>query len=272
MSAIEHLARFVVDTSLDAIPADVRARGRLILADCIGCIVAGNAAPEMRRLQAMPSPGRPEATVLGAALAVPRDCAAYLNGTAGTWHDLDEGNLSTKTHAAIQLVPAALAECEAEGHAGRRLLDAAILAYEASARLWRATEARQAVHPHGTYGPLAAVLALAKLRRLDAARTTTAANIAMTLGIAASRQALGDGATVRNVYTGHSGRAAFEALALAEAGFTGEKDAASTILGTSTAAPSTRRRRWPASATPGGSCATTSSASPPAAMRTAPSI
>lgn len=36
---------------------------------------------------------------------------------------------------------------------------------------------------------------------------------------------------MRNVYTGHSGRAAFEALALLEAGFSGECDAAASILG-----------------------------------------
>ena len=43
---------------------------------------------------------------------------------------------------------------------GRRLLDAVVLAYEVAGRLWRATSARLAVHPHGTYGPLAAALAL----------------------------------------------------------------------------------------------------------------
>jgi 2-methylcitrate dehydratase PrpD len=159
------------------------------------------------------------------------DAAAFINGTAGTWHDLDEGNLSTRTHAAIQIVPAALAEAEARALSGRQLLTAVILAYEASARLWRATAARHAVHPHGTYGPLAAAFALCKLRGDDAAAIARAANIAATLGIAASRKSLDDGATVRNIYTGHSGRAGFEALALRDAGFTGEADAVASIMG-----------------------------------------
>src|SRR5262249_36645547 len=39
------------------------------------------------------------------------------------------------------------------------------------------------------------------------------------------------GATVRNIYSGHSGRAGFEALALRDAGFTGEADAVASIMG-----------------------------------------
>jgi 2-methylcitrate dehydratase PrpD len=113
---------------------------------------------------------------------LPTDAAAFINGIAGTWHDLDEGNLSTRTHAGIQLVPAALAEAEARALPGAKLLEALILAYEASARIWRATKARHAVHPHGTYGPLAAAMVLAKLRGDEPAAIAVAVNIAATLG------------------------------------------------------------------------------------------
>lgn len=228
----DRLAQFVAETPVAAIPPDVLARGRLILADCVGCIVAGNAAPEMRRLAAVETArGGAAASVLGTASTAAPDAAAYLNGTAGTWHDLDEGNLHTKTHAAIQIVPAALAEAEARGRSGLDLLAALVLAYEASARLWRATQVRLAVHPHGTYGPLAAALALCRLRGDGPEAVATAMSIAATLGVAASRQTLVDGATVRNVYTGHSGRAAFHALDLRDAGFSGERDAAGSVFG-----------------------------------------
>jgi len=231
-TATESLAEFVAATQFANIPADVMARGRLILADCVGCMIAGAAVPEVQRLAALqPDRGEPLATVLGTGQRLAVDAAAFVNGTAGTWHDLDEGNLSTRTHAAIQIVPAALAEAEARVLSGQQLLAALILAYEASARLWRATTARHAVHPHGTYGPLAAAFALCKLRGDDAAAMARAANIGATLGIAASRKSLDDGATVRNVYTGHSARAGFEALALRDAGFTGEADAVASIMG-----------------------------------------
>ena len=231
-TATDTLAEFIATTRFSDIPTDVAARGRLIIADCVGCMVAGAGVPEVRRLAALQSDrGAPSATVLGTGQRLAADAAAFINGTAGTWHDLDEGNLSTRTHAAIQLVPAALAEAEARALSGRQLLTAVILAYEASARLWRATAARHAVHPHGTYGPLAATFALCKLRDDDAAAIARAANIAATLGIAASRKSLDDGATVRNIYSGHSARAGFEALVLRDAGFTGEVDAVASIMG-----------------------------------------
>src|SRR5262245_1179438 len=231
-TATESLAEFVAATRLADIPHDVVTRAHEILADCVGCMVAGAAAPEVRRLIGLQiGRGDPAATVLGTGQRLSLDAVAFINGTAGTWHDLDEGNLSTRTHAAIQIVPAALAEAEAHGLSGERLIVALTLAYEASARLWRATTARHAVHPHGTYGPLAAAFALGKLRGDSADAIARAVNIAATLGIAASRKSLDDGATVRNIYTGHSARAGFEALALRDAGFTGEADAVASVMG-----------------------------------------
>jgi 2-methylcitrate dehydratase PrpD len=124
-----------------------------------------------------------------------------------------------------------LADAEARSFSGRALIDAFTVAYEVVGRLWRSTSVRLAVHPHGTTGPLAAAVALARLRGDGADAILGVMNIAMTLGVAASRQALGDGATVRNIYTGNSGRAALEALALRDIGFTGEADAPRSILG-----------------------------------------
>jgi len=231
-TATDALADFVAQTRFADIPDDVKARGRLIIADCVACMVAGAVVPEVRRLAALQvDRGAPAASVLGTGQRLAPDAAAFINGAAGTWHDLDEGNLSTRTHAAIQLVPAAFAEAEARALSGQELLTAVILAYEVSARVWRATAARHAVHPHGTYGPLAAAFALCKLRGEDASAVAQAANIAATLGIAASRKSLDDGATVRNVYSGHSARAGFEALALRDIGFTGEADAVASIMG-----------------------------------------
>jgi 2-methylcitrate dehydratase PrpD len=227
------LTSFVTDRRLSDLPPDVVERGCLIVADCIGCIVAGVAQPEVRRLLAVEQArgGEPRASVLGTAARLPADAAAFINGIGGTWHDLDEGNLHTRTHAMIQIVPAAFAAAEAGDLTGAALLEASILAYEASARIWRATSTRLAVHPHGTYGPMAAALALSKLRGDGPEAMANAASIAMTLGVAASRQTLGDGATVRNVYTGHSGRTGFLALDLRDAGFTGEHDAAASVFG-----------------------------------------
>ena len=227
---IRKLARFVAHTRPGAIPADVRERGRAILADCVACIVAGNTAPEMRGLldvERAPGP----ALVLGTGARRDIATAAFLNGAAGTWHDLDEGNLHTKGHAGIQIVPAALAEAERLDCSGADLLNALILAYEGSCRIYHACHARLAIHPHGTYGPLAAALAIGRLRGLDAAGLAQTINLAAAIGVPASRGTLYDGATVRNVYTGLSGRQAFLAHRLRETGFSGETDAVTSVFG-----------------------------------------
>lgn len=227
------LARFVGETRGEVIPLAVRRRAELILADCVGCMCAGARVPEVTRLreQLATEGAVQKATVVGTGQRLELATAAYLGGIAGTWYDLDEGNLHTRTHAAIQIVPALLAEAEHRGASGRETVDALVLAYEVAGRLWRATSARLAVHPHGTYGPLAASLALARLRGDGSNDIRAAMNIGMTLGVAASRQTLGDGATVRNIYTGHSGRAAYETLLLRDLGFGGERDAPGSILG-----------------------------------------
>ncbi|MEQ9126466.1 MAG: MmgE/PrpD family protein, partial [Alphaproteobacteria bacterium] len=227
---LTRLARFAAETPGADIPADVRQRACLILADCVGCMIGGAGAAEVRRMAARHDSNGP-ATAPGLPGGYAPEAAAYVGGTAGVWHDLDEGNLHTRTHAAIQIAPALLAASEAGGRTGAAAVDAFVMGYEAASRLWRAARIRLAVHPHGVTGPLAAAVALARLRGDDADRMRTVMNIAMTLGLAASRQALADGATVRNVYCGHSGRAAFEALALADVGIAGERDAPASILG-----------------------------------------
>lgn len=231
---IDTLAGFLASTGWEAIPASVKARARWILTDCAGCIVAGNRSAELRALADITKsrPGLGEAQVLGTRLRLPREAASGLNAAAGTWLDLDEGNLHTKGHAGIQIVPALLAEAEAEGASGREVLRALILSYEVGCRVYGATAARLAVHPHGTYGPMAAAAALACLRGLDQPAIAQVLRLAAGLGVPASRRTLTDGATLRNAFTAASARAAFHAHDLAAAGFTGEQDPLASVFGT----------------------------------------
>jgi 2-methylcitrate dehydratase PrpD len=215
---IAALAAFVAGLRLDGMPGAVVERGTTILVDCLGCIVGGQHADEMRTLlRGEEAYGSGVATVLGRDVALPPPAAAFINGTAGTWHDLDEGNLHTKGHPGIQIVPAAFAEAEAADRTGAELLLSLIAGYEVRCRIYGATAARLAVHPHGTFGPLAAAVAIAKQRNWPAERIAETIAVAATLGVAASRGTLREGATVRNAYTGLSGRLGFVALDLVEA-------------------------------------------------------
>ena len=230
---LRRLSEFVCGATLEDLPADVVDRGRWIIADCLGAIAVGMQAPEMKRLvrRMLPPRAAGKASLIGRGGTADPLLAALINGSAGTWLELDECNLAAKGHPAIQVVPAAIAvaeECEASG---RDLLLAVILGYEACARIGRAARMRHALHPHGTHGTIGAAVAVARLKGYGQADLCRLINISATLGLATSRRTVLEGATVRNVYSGMSGHMGILADRLARSGFTAETDGVGSIYG-----------------------------------------
>lgn len=230
---LKKLAALCADASLEELGPAVVDRARWIIADSIPVIAAGMQMPEMKTLVATHLKGSPAgaAWVFGAGRKASPIDAALLNGTAGTWLELDEGNLFAKGHPGIQVVPAAVAAAQELGAKGSDLLVAVALGYEISSRIHRASNVKLAVHPHGTYGVIGAALAVGKLKGFDTARMLELINVSATMGMTTSRQTLLDGATVRNIYTGHSGYMGTMAARLVECDFTGEVDSVSAIYG-----------------------------------------
>lgn len=229
---LHQLATFAATTPLRAIPQGVRDRARTVLADCVPVIGAGMREPEMQRLAAstLPTADAGNAWVIGTGRRARPSDAAWLNGTAGTWLELNEGNLHARGHPSIQVAPAAMAAAQEFDASGSELLVAFIVGYECCARIARAGFVRLAIHPHGTWGVIGAAIAVARLKRFDTAAMIQAINMAATLGLATSRQTLLEGATVRNPFTGHSGRMGCEIAQLVEAGFTGQADGPAAIM------------------------------------------
>src|SRR5688572_30402553 len=150
---LRHLAAFAADTSLADLSPAARDRALQVLADCIPVIAAGMQQPEMKvfveRHLERAAPG--EAWVIGAGRRAAALDAALLNGTAGTWLELDEGNLFAKGHPGIQVVPAAIAAAQEADVSGSDLVAAVAPGYEVSARISRAPNTRLSIHPHGPY-------------------------------------------------------------------------------------------------------------------------
>src|SRR5258708_4826973 len=159
---LKKLAALCADASLETLGPAVVDRARWIIADSIPVIAAGMQMPEMKALVATHLKGSPAGTawVFGAGRGASPIDAALLNGTAGTWLELDEGNLFAKGHPGIQVVPAAVAAAQELGAKGSDLLAAVALGYEISSRIHRAANVKLAVHPHGTYGVIGAALAV----------------------------------------------------------------------------------------------------------------
>ena len=233
MDYLDRLAAWAAGAPLDGLPRSVRERACLVIADSVGVTAHGMQVPEMRELVARHlADGRPgSATIIGSGRRADPASAALLNGTAGTWIDMNEGNLHANGHPGIQVIPLAWAVGEQEGRSGRDVLAAFVVGYEVSARIKRASATRLAVHPHGTFGTIGAAVALARLLGYEPAAVRAIINVSATLGVAASRRALTTGATVRNVYTGLSGSMGWLAHTLVQSGFTGEPDAVGSVYG-----------------------------------------
>ena len=206
-------------------------RARWVIADSLPVIAAGMQQPEMQSLLKQHKPAAGDAWVIGARRRASALDAALLNGTAGTWLELNEGNLYAKGHPGIQVVPAAVALAQESGASGEALLMAVALGYELSSRISRAAQMKIAVHPHGTWGTLGAAVAAGRLKGFDERRMLELLNVSSTMGMATSRQTLLDGATVRNIFTGHSGYMGLMAARLVECGFTGESDSPASVYG-----------------------------------------
>ena len=225
------LAAHLADISAATVPAAVRDRAGLVLADTLGAIVAGQGDAAVRAMVRRHAMAGGLCRLPGTDARAAPPMAAFLNGFAGTALELDEGNYPAGGHPGIHAVAAALAEAEARDANGTLLLDAVIAGYEAGARVGMATRLRPAAHPHGTWGTLGAAAAVAKLRGHDAETTARVLEVAASLGLATSATAALRGGSVRNAYAGMAAQNGLLACDLAEAGVSGEPEGIAAVFG-----------------------------------------
>ncbi len=227
------LAEFLSATGFAQLPGEVVARARWVVADSLAVIGAAMQEPEMRSLVTLlaEEEGAGPATVVGASAKLARSMAAFANGTAGTFLELDEGNQFARGHPGIHVVPASLARGEATGCSGSELLLAIALGYEVGSRIGIASKIRMSMHPHGTWGTVGAAVAAGKLSGLDAQGFRDLVNLSSCLGLTTSRRTMLEGGTVRNSYSGISNELGLRAEQMLRAGFTGEAEGLRTVYG-----------------------------------------
>lgn len=230
MDYLDTLSRFAAELEFSALPPPVQEQTRWILADTLAAIVAGSVEPELRALAAaQDAAGR--ATLIGLGRTASADVAALVNGSAGTFLEMDEGNRFSRGHPAIHVLPAALALCEQRRLGADVFLSALVVGYEVGSRLGAASRLRAAMHPHGTWGTIGAAASSARAAGLAPAAMREVINIGSSLTLATSKQTMLEGGLVRNVYAGLSNRHGLLALQLAGSGFTGEHDGPGSLFG-----------------------------------------
>lgn len=219
----QDLARFSSALRYEDIPAGALPYIRTGFTDCFATLVAGRHCDEARMLllALQPAPGESRLFVDQGTARPPE--AAWLNATAA--HALDYDDAAQRGHISVVVVPSILAEAEACGADGRRMVTAYAAGYETWADLMRREPDHyhnRSWHPTGVFGPLAAAAACASLRGLTAQQTVHA------LAIAASQSAgliANFGSMTKPYHAGRAANAGVMAARLAQQGFTGSIDA-----------------------------------------------
>jgi 2-methylcitrate dehydratase PrpD len=227
------LVSSAAELSLDEVSQDVLDHAIRVVADTVGVAISGAKRPEIGayargdgRLFGPLVDGNASLFVPGFPGTGPAE-AAFVNATAGTFLELDEGYRPTG-HPAMHVIPAALAAAQALGSEGRELLAAILGGYEVTARLFEAYKLTYPVHPHGHFGAVGAAVAVARLKGTDPVEPTA---IAATLPLLPVWQPCFEGATARNAYTGTAARLGLDANRMADAGFTGSREAQGAAFG-----------------------------------------
>ncbi|UCG06669.1 MAG: MmgE/PrpD family protein [Desulfobacterales bacterium] len=230
---LDQISEFICECQFDRLPPQVIQRACDVTADTLAAIAAGAQENEVKdftaRILAAKSQGI--STIIGSGEKTEPSKAALINGTAGTFLELDEGNQFGRGHPGIHVFPAILAKAEEKGLSGRDFITALVLGYEIGTRIGIASKLRMSMHPHGTWGTVGAAVAVGKLSGYDVAAMKEIINVSSSLGLATSRKTMLEGGTVRNVYAGVSGYMGILAHDLVQSGFIGEADGLQTVYG-----------------------------------------
>jgi len=227
----KNFSLFLTKTHLEDIPAEAVTASKYIIADSVAAMIGGMAEAEMQQLvQNTHVAEQGEASLFGSGLKTGRQNAAFLNGTAGTVLEMDEGHQFAKGHPAMHIFPALFSASEGKNISGSAFLRAFILGYDVAARIGLASQLNPAMHPHGTWGGLGAAAAIASLHQLDTDQTAEYLNIVSSLTLATSRKTMLEGGTVRNAYAGISNQMAHLGFTLLQSGFSGEKDGINSVF------------------------------------------
>ena len=229
MNTLDTLSDFAAQLQWRELPAPAKAHLGWILADTVAAMAAGSAEPELRRWAAQQREG--PATLVGLGRGTDPTLAALLNGTAGTFLEMDEGNRFSRGHPAIHVLPALLALVQGQACQADDFLSALVVGYEVGSRFGAASRLRASMHPHGTWGTLGAAAACARLLGQSAPSLRNTLNVASSMTLATSKRTMLEGGLVRNAYAGLSNLNGLLAEQMGRCGFTGETDGPQSLFG-----------------------------------------
>ena len=111
---LDQISDFICGCRFEDLPPEVCKRGGEVMADTLAVIAAGAQEEEVKALSGriVSQGSKGVATIIGSGDRTEPVKAAFINGTAGTFLELDEGNQFGRGHPGIHVIPAALAKAE----------------------------------------------------------------------------------------------------------------------------------------------------------------
>jgi 2-methylcitrate dehydratase PrpD len=223
---LDNLSELIASNDIKDLKKELLDYTCLVFLDTLGAIIAGGLnGKEVRKMAEMVSTTPGKAVLLVDNL--PRSIASHaalVNGCAGTWLELEEGNRHARGHPAIHILPAALAMAQELNSSGTELLNAFFVGYETASRIGAHAAMRPGYHPHGTWGTIGSAAAVSRLLKLKTDKIRQALNIAACLTLSAPFKAATEGATARNLFAGVAGANGILAARAADMEFTGLSD------------------------------------------------
>lgn len=225
MGMAAELARMIVATRVDDLPALALERARMSIASTIASAAMGRGIDSSRivRELAHDRGGRAEATVwFDAGHRLPAAEAARVNAVMSDAAASDDSDLRNIAHIGTIVTATSLALAERNGKSGRDVLHAMVLGYEIAGRIDEAlTPGRSERGFHSSISTIfAGAVASATLLGLDAGRMTHAIALAATSigGLHASANT----SVAREYHAGLSALLGMHAAQAAQKGFEGE--------------------------------------------------
>ena len=217
----ERLATYAAALRYEDLDAATVERVKSHVIDTLGCGIAAFDERPVRVCREIAQSVQGAATIIGTTRKTSPDLAAFANGAAGRYYDLNDIYVGKVTSHPSDHIAPCIAVAEAERASAHDLITAIALAYEIDCRLVDALDLSARGWDTPVFSLPAVALAAGKLMKLDAAKLTEAVNLAINDHIAMGQtraQVLSDW---KGLADGEASRNAVFAAMLARGGLTG---------------------------------------------------
>lgn len=214
------LARSALAVELADLDPEVIAKAKLCLIDFLSCAFDAGDHPWSRQAIAAAHPANSGATIIGTSRLASFADAAFANAVMGHGLVREDMHAASISHHGVVIWPTLLALSERAPLRGTTLLAAAIIGYEAGARIGRAlfsADLARLYRPTGLVAPLGAALAGSFAAGLSEQAATSAVAIAANTSSGLNEWPHSGGSEMY-FHPGFAASNALRAIALAEAG------------------------------------------------------